>query len=356
MKKFIAFMCLLMVFVGGYFLFLGNPTEIVAVQMAMADYNDIENTLELSGEIVAQKEITLTALTGGVVKELKVAAGQKVKKGDVVAILENPTASLPVMDTAAQSLAAANAQQITFSQFMLDSLLSQAKTGSMEFSAFNGFLAQQKMLDMQKAPTEIAVASNITESINDIRATMDGTVLNLSLKVGETAVPGLPVARIANLNKLSVECAVSERDLANLKKGMDVKVISRQDGKIYNGKISEISPYAVVKQDMTSYLSGGEPKLYATITPSDNFTGIVGLNVDVNIPYEKSSSALSIPIDCLSENNTVFVIQDDIAYERTVEVGIMDYYNAEILSGLSLGDKVAIYTNELYDGVKVFAQ
>lgn len=362
MKKFIIFIVIIGIFISGYFLFATNASEATEIKTATADYCNIENTIELTGQIIADKEVNLSPVSGGIIKDIKVVSGQKVKKGDIVATLEDNGASkklaqieeqnAQVMETNAQSLNQAKIEQAK------TLVLAQAKIGSMELNSFNNSIKNAQNQEIQD--DAVAAFSDSAEvqtlrqqvSLSQIKAPMDGTVLDISAKTGETALPGVPVLRIADINKLTIECSLNERDLKKLKTGMSVRLNSRQDNEIYSGQITDISSYAVTAMN---YASAGinESKLIATITPGEDFNGIVGLSVDVEIPYEKCDAVLSIPIDCLTEKNTVFVLRGDKVYEQQVEVGFMDYSYAQIISGLEFGDKVAVYSEELYNGATV---
>jgi len=362
MKKFVVFIIIIVIVAGGYFLFAVNAGETVEIKTATADYCNIENTIELTGQIIADKEVNISPPGGGIIKEIKVSSGQKVKKGDIIALLDDGGASgklrqieeqsAQVMESEAQSLQQAKAEQAKAL------ILTQARTGSMELNAFNNSIknAQSQALPDDALPAfsdsiEIQTLKQ-QAGASQIRAPMDGTVLDISRKAGETALPGVPILRIADINKLTIECSLNERDLNKLSNGMEVKLNSRQDSAVYTGSITDISSYAL---PVINYASAGinESKLIATITPDEGFTGIVGLYVDVEIPYEKCSAVLAVPIDCLTEKNTVFVLREDKIYEQQVEVGIMDYSYAQIISGLEFGDKVAVYSEELYNGAAV---
>jgi multidrug efflux pump subunit AcrA (membrane-fusion protein) len=70
-----------------------------------------------------------------------------------------------------------------------------------------------------------------------------------------------------------------------------------------------------------------------------------GLNASVDVTAGKAEDALLVPVEALRElspgNYAVFVMVDGELELRPVEVGLMDYANAEIISGLEQGDEVS---------------
>ena len=76
-----------------------------------------------------------------------------------------------------------------------------------------------------------------------------------------------------------------------------------------------------------------------------------GLTASVDVIGGKAENALLVPVEALRElgagEYAVFVVNDDGSLEmRPVEVGLMDYSNAEIISGLELGEQVSTGTVE----------
>ena len=71
---------------------------------------------------------------------------------------------------------------------------------------------------------------------------------------------------------------------------------------------------------------------------------LTGMNASVDVIGGKAENALLVPVEALRElapgSYAVFVMVDGEPQMRPVEVGLMDYANAEIISGLEMGDLV----------------
>jgi RND family efflux transporter MFP subunit len=76
-----------------------------------------------------------------------------------------------------------------------------------------------------------------------VRAPFDGVVDDLIPKVGESAVPGFPVARVLNLNKVYLEGAVSEKYISSVNAGGFVEVKFPSIGETINAKVSRVGNF-----------------------------------------------------------------------------------------------------------------
>src|SRR5262249_26063124 len=128
--------------------------------------------LVLSGRTEADKRVTLTARTGGVLTELKVRRGTSVKQGDVVAVLSDDARESQVVQ--AKSL-------VTQRQAELEAKRKLIATGAMPKL---DLVALEASLDAAKA----ALGAAETERERGvIRAPWDGTISDLSVEVGKAA-------------------------------------------------------------------------------------------------------------------------------------------------------------------------
>jgi multidrug efflux pump subunit AcrA (membrane-fusion protein) len=114
----------------------------------------------------------------------------------------------------------------------------------------------------------------------------------------------------------------------------------------YTGEIASIDPVLVTVSSTTAV------QAWADIQTSDHPVNLLGeMNAEVEIVAGEAQNALLVPVQALRQigpdQYVVFVVRQDGAEEgklemRPVEVGLQDYVNAEILSGVQRGEVVSV--------------
>ncbi|MEZ4590327.1 MAG: efflux RND transporter periplasmic adaptor subunit [Chloroflexota bacterium] len=188
----------------------------------------------------------------------------------------------------------------------------------------------QAAIDLQKA--EAAVAA--TELI----APMAGTVTTLNGSVGETVGGSLLV--LADLSRPVLELFLDESDLNMVGVGYEVAVtFDALPEEIFDGTVVQIDPQLRVESGLT---------VVHALVALDDFakpqTLPVGLNASVEVIGGRAQNAVLVPVEALREitpgQYTIFVMENGEPVLRFVEVGIMDFTFAEILSGVEAGEEV----------------
>ncbi|MGA7489977.1 MAG: efflux RND transporter periplasmic adaptor subunit [Xanthobacteraceae bacterium] len=179
--------------------------------------------LIISGRTEAEKRVTLTARTGGVLTELRIKRGTLVKKGEVIAVLSDEAREAQV----AQAEAA-----VTQKRTELD-----AKRALI----LNGTLPRLQLVDLeaQLKSAEAALAASQAERDRGIvRAPWSGVVNDVAVEVGQAAFSfaGREIATLVALDPMLAVVEVAERKLAGIKVGdiADVRLVTgeRASGKI----------------------------------------------------------------------------------------------------------------------------
>ena len=165
-----------------------------------------------------------------------------------------------------------------------------------------------------------------------------GTVTEVTAGSGEIVGTG-PLLTITDLNDLRVELYVDESDMALIAPGHVVNITLQADSDSqYFGEIVHVSPALATidgVQVLRAESSIENPPAY--LRP--------GMTASLQVIASTASNALLVPLDALRElsagSYAVFVVEDGQPKMRPVEVGIMDFANAEILSGLEKGDIIS---------------
>jgi HlyD family secretion protein len=180
------------------------------------------------------------------------------------------------------------------------------------------------------------------QSVIDLKAPMDGTVLSVDAGVGES-VSAASIITLADLEPTTLEVYLDETDLDKVAAGYPVQVVfdALPDLK-FTGQVTQVSK-------SLQELSGVQAIMaLVTLDPSNPETAIslpVGLNAAVDVIAGRARNAVLVPIEALRDlgggEYAVFVVEDGQPKLRVVEVGLMDLTTAEIKSGLEAGEIVS---------------
>ena len=180
------------------------------------------------------------------------------------------------------------------------------------------------------------------------KSRIDGTVLSVNIHKGEVLAPGVPALVVADTDSTAITGYVYEKDVSNLKTDMDVKIVAEND--TYDGKLTKIGKAAADVGQSSTF----DTMTKVEITPSGVFNKMPGAVVDLKIVLSSKAGVLTVPVDCLVDDNTVYVVgTDDIVEKRTVTTGFEDMFNVEIVQGLSEGEKVITSPDEIKEGQHV---
>jgi RND family efflux transporter MFP subunit len=202
---------------------------------------------------------------------------------------------------------------------------------------------ERAAMDLQTVQGLISVQ---TEKIADytIVAPMNGVVLRRDGEIGEIAEAGQILFRIGVPKPLQVVAEVNEEDIPRVALGQTV--LFRTDAfpdRRLEGKVSEITPMGDV----------AAKTFRIKIALPDDTPLQPGMSVEANIVTREKPNALLIPADAL-KGNVVFVIDGTRVHKHDVTAGIRGARTAEILSGLSEGERVASpAATDLTDGARV---
>ena len=190
----------------------------------------------------------------------------------------------------------------------------------------------QSQLNLEAAQSAVADTTLV--------APMDGTIMTVNGSVGENASAGF--ITMADLEQPLIEIYLDETDLDKVGMEFDVDVIfDALPNDVFSGHIIQIDP-------MLRNLNGVTTVRALVLLDEESFAKPqnlpVGLNATVDVIGGRALGALLVPVEALRELSpgeyAVFVLEDGEPKLRFVEVGLMDFTFAEILSGLEAGETV----------------
>ena len=317
--------------------------------------------LTASGYIVAQRKASVSSKGTGVLIYLGVVEGDKVKAGQIIARLDDRDI-VAQLDEAKSSLQLYEAQVTEVEnnynrekELFARGLSSQQSLDQAE-SAYKSLLANIDIANARIRAAEVSLENMI------IRAPFDGTVLTKNAEVGEIVAPfgasttsRAAVVTIADMNSLMVETDVSESNIEKIKQGQDCEItLDSNPGKRFQGYVFKIVPTAdrskatvLVKVAFKSYDSSVLPEMSAKVSFLSEKT-----------KEEKDQTpVLTVPLSAVEDfsgKKVVYLIKDDVAFQKEITTGRLFGNYVEITSGLEEGEKIIDDLNEkIKDGVQV---
>ena len=177
----------------------------------------------------------------------------------------------------------------------------------------------------------------------DLVAPMDGTVISLPVAVNQF-IDGDNIITLADTSQPMLEVSLDETDFQSAKVGNRVEVtFDAYPNRTFSGAIAEVSP------GLESTFGSQAVKVLAILDQDTNTKSVslpLGLNASVDVISGEATNAVLVPIEALHQTETgnymVYVQNNGLFEPREVNVGLMDFTSAEIISGLQVGEVVAI--------------
>ncbi|MBI5042802.1 MAG: efflux RND transporter periplasmic adaptor subunit, partial [Nitrospirae bacterium] len=201
--------------------------------------------------------------------------------------------------------------------------------------------AAQKLFDISKTNYDASVKElSILQGYSIIKAPFKGVISKKLVEVGELVTVGAPLIEIVDPDRLYVSATIDEVDVARLKLGQPVNItLDAYHGEIFNGTIYKISPIvAGQKQETRTFeirveFKGKKPVLKT------------GMSADIEVLTDMLSNVIFIPTQSIMDRQgkkMVYIIKDNKAYLKEIEIGISNWNFTEIKNGLAEGDLVII--------------
>jgi HlyD family secretion protein len=328
--------------------------NVVTVQTGKVAREDLASIVSASGEIRPKTYVNIGANAFGKITHLYIKEGDHVKKGQLLAQLEN-----------VQSNADVNANQASLQAAQTDALAAEAalKTSGADLqraqadyernkqdwdraqSLFNEGLISKSDFDSRRnawatadsglaqAQARVAQAKAQKDSadkhVAQNRATLirfadvlqkatyvapyDGVVTSLPVREGETVVmgiqnaPGSTLMTLADMSVITAEVKVDETDIVSVRVGQPAEVmIDAIPKRIFHGTVSEIGDNAIVRStgvatSQTTSASEEAKDFKVVVTVSDAPSDLrPGLSTTAKITTATRTSVLAVPIQALS--------------------------------------------------------
>jgi RND family efflux transporter MFP subunit len=342
---------------GSYFIVGGLFDPPIDVQMATASYaspSQANAVLTASGYVVAQRKAAVASKATGRLEYLGVAEGDRVRKGQVLARIEDADIRAS-LDQARATLAMNEADLKDAAQWLdrQKTMLERGLTTQADYDAaearYRRVLASIDVAKAAVAGEEVALENTL------VRAPFDGTVLTKNADVGEMVAPMAAsvssrsaVVTIADMSSLQVEADVSEANIERVALNQPCEItLDAYPLARYAGYVAKVVPTAdrakatvMVKVAFRSYDGKVLPEMSCKVLFLAN--AVAGSE-------SSEKPLLTVPIGSVvtrSGMKVVYTVRDNRAVETSVVTGREFGAFVEITQGLSPGDRVIAGVSE----------
>ena len=330
-------------------------------------FGTITESVYASGIIKAENQYTVFSTVNGVLKKINVTVGQTITDNQPLFEIENENAELNTQNALlTYQLSQENSRyiqdkiaemqtkvQIAHDKLALDesiysrnkrikqyNIISEVDFEKVALAYKNSFssyeaakmqLGQLKLQlknDQNKNKNTLKINQK-TENDFTVKSAFSGELFDVFVKEGTLITTQMPLAIIGKKNEYLLEFDVDENDMVRVKINQNLLVtLDSYKGVVFEAKVDKIYPI-MDERSRTFKIEAHFEKVPKKLYPN--------LTAEANIIIKTKKNVLTIPKSYLINGNYVLVNKDE---KRKVKIGLNDYQNAEILSGLSANETI----------------
>lgn len=300
-----------------------TPPQIIKVETAVAGETSGGTSSNYSGTVEESSGTVASFSVAGTVQSVNVAAGDYVKKGQLLATVDNSNLR--------------NAYDISHAALVQ----AQDAYDRMKMLHDAEAIAEIKWVEMQQTLKQAQSAEAIArKALSDagLYAPLSGYVSEKYIDAGMTVAPGVPVVKIVNIDPVKVSFSVPENRISSIPDRGEVDInVSALGNKHFTGQISE---KGVAANPLT--------RAYDVKIVVENKDGdlLPGMICDVTLDTDSTGRSMTVPTDAvmLAADNSHFVWLDSAGFaaKRTVLTGDLTDNGIVITAGLNPGDSVIV--------------
>ncbi len=293
----------------------GTPVSVVEMQP-----QDFNAYIEVQGSVNGEQNILSTPQAPGTVKRIMVRVGQRVSKGQTLAVLDA---------AAVEQQIKAMEPQVTLQKSLYER---QQKLWAQNIGTEVQLMsakAQYEATAKQKAALEAQ------RSMYTIKAPISGIVDAVNIKEGDIANPGVSGIRVVSNADLKVQANLGENYIGKVKEGNPVNLVFADGTDSLKSKLTYVSKAV----DPVSRAFQVEVRLGSNSKLSPN------MSCKMQILNYQNKGALVVPVSAIqktADGEMVYVADGGKAKAVTVKTGRNSNGMVEILEGLQTGDKVVV--------------
>jgi len=303
-----------------------NGIEIIAPQRMT-----IVDLIELSGEVVAYRQVNLHFAVGGLLTYLPIKEGDTVKKWQTIASLDQRQLKKDLQ----KYLNLYSNQRNDFDQIKEDDQNDLALDTNDEIKrllANNQYTLDNTVIDVE--------SKDLAVKLSRLYAPFEGIITRMDVKSPNVNVLVTDIFQIVDPNSLYFEANLDEEDINKV--SVNQKAIVLLDAYPDESYETSVKSIAFASKETTT----GTAYEVRFDFPEEIIRQLrLSLNGTVEIILDEKENVLTLPFEAVDERDEgdfIMVMENDKPIEREVKIGIQTDTEIEILSGLSESDQVII--------------
>lgn len=369
MKKFLLWLIFLIAAGWGIFLWLGDQPQTTAFATKPLVKGQITETVTATGTINPISNIEVGTQVSGRIQNIFVDYNSKVKKGDLLALIDpalfesNVAKEKANLDVAKAQVLVAQASRDYYKKQLerIRKLNKQSYSADKDLDeARKNYDTAAAQVDLYRAQTEQAQAAldyNLTQlGYTKIVSPVDGIIVSKSIEEGQTVAASFETPTLFNvaedLTKMKIEASVVEADIAKVKEGQTVEfsVDSFPDEK-FIGTVTQVRNEAITNSNVVTYTVIIEVN-------NEELKFKPGMTANVEIITARKDNVFLIPNKALRfspdngetryQSKGIWVLQNNRPQRIDITSGVYDDDNTEISGpGLKEGMNVIVENAEI---------
>jgi len=309
-------------------------TPVIPVEVSNVNRGNISAYYSNTATLEAEQEATVVSKVRGIIEELYVEEGDRVRAGQVIAKIEDEQYLIEVDRAKATLDRLENEYQRNKELFERELIAAEAYQNS------------RYEFESQKATYELA-ALNLENT--SVRSPISGVISERFVKVGNMLGTDQRTYRVTDFTPLQAILHVPEHEMSKIREDQQAELrVDSYPNQVFSGHVERISP--VVDSETGTF----KVTVYIDETKDILRPGMFGR---IKIVYDTRENARMIPKTAvISEDlaESVYVIKDSLAFKKEIQTGYSNGTNVEVINGLEDGELVVtIGQGSLQDSSKV---
>lgn len=337
------------------FVFLYQKSRPVEKKYAVEEalIGNVEKRTVATGKVEPRNEILIKPQMSGIISEVYKEAGDVVKTGDIIAKIQVIPDMVSLSSAESRLNRAKLALDQTVKNFERDKKLFEDNVISKEEYEKSQLQYNTDMEELKSAQDNLSLvrdgisANKRTATNTLVRSTIDGTILDIPVKVGNSVIQsnnfndGTTIAEVADMGDMLFVGKMDETEVGKIKVGMpmDISIGALQDVKL-EAILEYVSPKGVEESGAIMF------EMKAAVSIPDSLFVRAGYSANADILLQKVENVLTIPEGCVEfSNDTAYVhkltADEPMTFERIpIETGLSDGMKIQVKKGLSENEKV----------------
>ena len=284
------------------------------VQTGKAQKKSFSHKISIQGSIESTQDILLNTEMSGIIDQVNVSAGDRVKEGQVLVSMDAALINANIQELQSQ---------LEFAKYMRDKqvTLFEQELGS----EFDKKSAENQVVSLAAKLNTL----EIQQSKMIVKAPFDGTIDQVFAKKGQLAAPQMPLMRLVNTEQTEVVATISEKHFSNIGKGTSLKVSLPN----YN-----LAPIQTTVSSVGSFIDPTN-RTFTIRAKTTNKAGLMpNMLAELEIVDFKVDSGLVVPSTSILKNAknedylwTLEQKKKDVYYVKQVFVTKLKVYKGEAL-------------------------